>query len=135
MIPEIVGFLLNCFLPSVVNIILYACVFKISRTQRKRIQIQIAAVAPTHQNEHKKIRIYQYVMVLFLITWLPFDIYVAYTYFYLQFYYTCIGATLELITASLISFNAVLNGLIYSSVSKTFRNKVKVLLKLESTER
>ena len=73
-------------------------------------------------------------MVLFLITWLPFDIYNTYTFIDLQFYDTCIGGALDTITVALVSFNAVLNGLIYSSVSKTFRDKVKVVLKLKKAE-
>ena len=70
LLPEMLGFFINLFLPSAVNIFLYIIIFYLARAQRRRVN----SASSTNRSNTK---IYQYVMVLFCTTWLPFALYNA----------------------------------------------------------
>ena len=125
---EIVGFTVNFILPSTANIIMYQYIYWVAQSHRKRMNTRIKA---SNQNPIPKMRIYNCVMVLFCVTWLPFIIFNISTFIDDSFFYTCAGDVVETLTALLVSSNSVLNGFIYSSVSGTFRKKVKLIFKFE----
>lgn len=134
-LPETLGFIFNFILPAAVNVVLYCYIFSISRIQRERIRKQMPRNSTNKLATSKKIMIYHYVMILFCVTWLPFTLFNAYTLIDPAYWETCTAGALDIFTATLIQFNAVLNGLVYSSVSKTFREKAKRVLRFQDPNR
>ena len=143
---EMSGLFLNSFLPSFANVAIYLYLFRISKVQKRRIRQQTIEIVKQQQpsqqqnnnNKRKNRRnssvqktnkIYQNVMVLFCITWIPFLIFNIYTFIDISFYTTCAGSFMDSFTSLMVYMNNACNGLVYTVASKSFRHKLLHLTK------
>ena len=143
---EMSGLFLNSFLPSFANVAIYLYLFRISKVQKRRIRQQTIEIVKQQQpsqqqnnNNKRKNRknssvqktnkIYQNVMVLFCITWIPFLIFNLYTFIFENFHETCIGDLIDSFTAVMVFMNNACNGLVYTLTCKSFRHKLLRFIK------
>ena len=143
---EVFGLFVNTLIPSFANVAIYLYLFRIAKIQQRRIRQQTIEMVDQQQpsqqqnnNNKRKNRknssvqktnkIYQNVMVLFCITWIPFLIFNIYTFIDISFYTTCAGSFMDSFTSLMVYMNNACNGLVYTVASKSFRHKLLHLTK------
>ena len=137
---ELFGLFVNNLIPSFANVAIYLYLFRIAKIQQRRIQQLTIEIPhqPSQQSINKKRKnsnirknnkIYQNVMTLFCVTWIPFLVFNIYTFIDISFHITCVGSVIDSFTSTLVFMNNACNGLVYTVASKSFRHKLLGLIK------
>ena len=137
---ELFGLFVNNLIPSFANVAIYLYLFRIAKIQQRRIQQLTIEIPhqPSQQSINKKRensnirknnKIYQNVMALFSVTWIPFLVFNIYTFIDENYHKTCFGDTLDSFTTVMVFINNACNGLVYTVTSKSFRHELLRLTK------
>ena len=126
---EMIGLIANFLLPSFANVAIYLYLFRIATIQRRRIQQQTTSVdrrdsqrtRNRNNSMQKRNKLYQNVMLLFCVTWIPFLVYNLYTFVDYHRLTTCLDDAFDSFTTMLVFTNSAFNGLVYTVASKSFR--------------
>ena len=117
---------MNIYLPSALNIIIYVFIVKrvLSLHQKRKTKFNVEM---NTQRNSKSIKLLSYVMLSFMIFWLPFLIFQIYLETKPSYMYTCTGDFIDTFVGAFTFCNTVTNFLIYGAFNKKFKAAYKKL--------